>query len=402
MSATPAASAAFGHAVRVGAPNIPDRDRVLDRIAGALSRRTLSNNGPLVREFEDRLRRLTGARHCIAVTNGTVALELAVRACGLTGEVIVPSFTYVATPHALSWQGLTPVFGDVDAYGCLDPDHVRRLVTPRTSGIVGVHLLGTCCDAAGLEAVAAELGLVLLFDAAHALGSATDGRRVGTLGRAEIFSFHATKFVNSFEGGAVATDDDELAARVRAMRNFGQDDDGVVRSLGTNAKMHEISAAMGLTAVENITGLIAGNEQRHTWYADGLRDLPGIAVRGPRPADASNYSYLSVLVDPARAGVTRDEIVRRLAEENVFAKVYFHPGNHRLEPYPQERHRPLPLPRSERLAEQILVLPNSADLTADDVGLICRLIRDLVTRATGARGEPTSRPTVSVRARESS
>ncbi len=238
--------AAFSEPLHVGRPNIGDPERFLELVQGALDRRWLSNDGPLVREFESRIAAYLGVKHCVAITNGTIALEIAIRALGMTGEVIVPSFTFVATAHALHWQGLTPVFADIDPdTHCLDPESVRRLITPRTTGIIAVHLWGRPAPVAELEAIAAEFGLALLFDAAHAFGVSVGEHMVGSFGRAEVLSFHATKFFNSLEGGAIVTDDDDVAHRARLMRNFGFAGEDTVVSDGTNGKLNEICRGHG-------------------------------------------------------------------------------------------------------------------------------------------------------------
>ncbi len=212
----------FAAPLHVGRPNITDQARFSELVEGLLERRWLTNDGPLVRELEERVAAHVGVRHCVATCNGTVALEIAIRALGLTGEVIVPSYTFIATAHALHWQGLTPVFADIDPRThTLDPEAVQRAITPRTSGILGVHLWGRAAPVDDLQAIADEHGLPLLFDAAHAFSSTHRQRKIGRFGRAEVFSFHATKFFHSLEGGAIVTDDDDLAETMRLMRNFG-------------------------------------------------------------------------------------------------------------------------------------------------------------------------------------
>ncbi|WP_240468108.1 DegT/DnrJ/EryC1/StrS family aminotransferase [Streptomyces dangxiongensis] len=375
---------AFDRPLQVGSPNIPDRGRLFQRISQALDRGWLTNNGPLVREFEDRLTRLTGAAHVLATSNGTSALEVLARARGLTGEVIVPSFTYVATAHALQWQGLTPVFADIDPHtGTLDPAHVRELITERTSGIVGVHLWGRICRVDELRAIADEHGLALLYDGAHALGCELDGRAVGGFGDGEILSFHATKFINAFEGGAVLTNDPELAERVGRMRNFGFGPGREVLTFGTNAKMNEISAAMGLTALEHIDEITAANALRYEHYRAGLLGVPGVRLRGPGPGERGNDQYVVVEIDAGVTGVHRDRLLSALHEENVFAQKYFHPGCHRMRPYAQRAglHTPLPLPGTEALAERVLVLPSGPAVTPHDVDLVCELVRQVLETA---------------------
>src|SRR4051794_14306014 len=207
-------SPVFNAPVYVGRPNIGNRERLLERINDMLDRRWLSNNGPYVQEFERKVAEYLGVRHCIAMCNGTVALEIAIRATGLRGEVIVPSFTFIATAHALQWQEITPVFCDIDPRTHLiDPAQLQRLITPRTTGIIGVHTWGQPCDIEALTQIAERRGLTLLFDASHAFGCSYNGKMVGGFGAAEVFSFHATKFFNTFEGGAIVTNNDDLATK---------------------------------------------------------------------------------------------------------------------------------------------------------------------------------------------
>src|SRR4051794_35641070 len=257
----------FESPVYVGRPNIGNRERLLDRINDMLDRRWLSNNGPFVQEFERKVEKYLGVRHCIAMCNGTVALEIVIRALGLKGEVILPSFTFVATAHALQWQEITPVFCDLDPRTHnIDPTQVQRLITPRTSGIIGVHVWGRACDIEALAEIARRRNLTLLFDASHAFGCSYGGKMIGSFGAAEVFSFHATKFFNTFEGGAVVTDDDELAARIRLMKNFGFRGYDNVEYIGTNGKMSEICAAMGVTGLESLDDFVQSNRRNYDLY----------------------------------------------------------------------------------------------------------------------------------------
>jgi dTDP-4-amino-4,6-dideoxygalactose transaminase len=324
---------AFDEPLHVGRPNIGDRTRLLERIERMLDDRWLSNNGPLVREFEQRVCDHLGVRNCVATCNGTVALELAIRTTGLTGEVIVPSFTFVATAHALQWQQITPVFCDIDPITLtIDPRRVEELITPRTSGIIGVHLWEQPCAVDELSALASTRGLQLLFDAAQAFGCSASGTMIGNFGRAEVLSFHATKCVNAFEGGAVVTNDDELAARIRLMKNFGFSGYDTVVSVGTNGKMTEIAAAMGLTSLESLGDFVARNRRNHREYARRLEGVPGLSLRSYDTTERRTFNYVVVEVDASDAGLGRDELQRVLWAENVLARRYFYPGCHRMEP----------------------------------------------------------------------
>lgn len=264
---------AFTQPLHVGRPNIGNRERFLERAGQMLDRLWLTNHGPLVQEFEKRIADYVGVKHCICVCNATIGLELAIRAVGLRGEVIVPSYTFIATAHALQWQEITPVFADMDpATHNLDPARIERHITPRTTGILATHVWGRPCPVEALTEIAARRGLKLMFDAAHAFRMLAPGRMVGGFGSVEVFSFHATKFLNSLEGGAIMTNDDALATRIRLMTNFGFSDYDKVIHLGTNGKMTEACAAMGLTNLECIDDLVAVNRRNQEAYRVALED----------------------------------------------------------------------------------------------------------------------------------
>ncbi len=378
---------AFAEALHVGRPNLGDRKRLIERLNDILDRRWLSNDGPNVKLFEQRVAEITGVRHCVATCNGTMALALAIRALGLAGEVIVPSFTFVATAHALAWQGITPVFCDISAGSyTIDPAAIGPLVTPRTTGILAVHLWGRPCDTDALAEVARAHGLTLLYDAAHALACSRGGRMIGGFGRAEALSFHATKFVNSLEGGALVTDDGELAAEARRLRNFGFADADGVEGLGINGKMNEMSAAMGLTSLEAMDRIIAVNHRNYRCYWRLLADIPGVSLVPFDEREKQNYHYVTIEIDEAAAGIDRDELMRVLHAENVLARHYFYPGCHNAEPYrtmfPDAASR---LPTTERLMRRVLCLPTGETISEDTVAGICGIIRLAVAESAAVR-----------------
>ena len=370
------AAPAFPEKLHVGRPNIGDRGRFLTRLNDILDRRWLTNHGEYVIELERRIAALIGVRHCILVANGTIGLELLVRALDLSGEVIVPAFTFVATAHALQWQEITPVFADIDpATHCLDPASVEAAITPRTTGIVGVHLWGRPCAVDELAGLAARRGLKLVFDAAHAFGCSFGERMIGSFGAAEVFSFHATKIVNTFEGGAITTNDDALAEKLRLMQNFGFRGYDNVIYLGTNGKMSEVAAAMGLTNLENLDELIERNHASYRAYVRHLAGIAGVTLFSYDDRHRSNCQYLVTLVDED-APLTRDDLVAVLHAENVMARRYFHPGVHRMEPYRSRfpaAYRTLP--RTEEACRQVLVLPTGPSLSEADIEGVCGLLR---------------------------
>lgn len=372
----------FEHKLHVGQPNLGDRAYFLQRVERILDSRWFTNNGECVQELERELGSFLGVRNVIAVCNATVGLEIAIRAMPMTGEVIVPAMTFIATAHALQWQQITPVFCDIDpATHQLDPKQVEALITDRTSGILGVHVWGRPCEVDALQDIADRYRLHLMFDAAHAFGCSHRGRMIGNFGRAEVFSFHATKFFNSLEGGAIATNDDELARQIRLMTNFGFAGYDKVIHIGTNGKMNEVSAAMGLTSLRSLDEFIGVNRRNHAAYAERLARIPGMKLFRYDDAQRCNWQYVVVEYTPQPGGVTRDDLVRALWAENVIARKYFWPGCHRMEPYrtlyPRAAAR---LPHTDAVAERLLILPTGTGVALQDIerltDLLALLVRD--------------------------
>lgn len=367
---------AFAEPLHVGRPNIGNRERLMERINAMLDRRWFTNNGPYVQEFEQKLAEYTQVKHAVVMANATIAQEIAVRAASVHGEVVLPSFTFIATAHALQWQEITPVFCDV-APGThhIDPNRVEDMMTPRTTAIIGVHVWGAPCDIEALTEIAHRRGLHLMFDAAHAIGCSYRGKMIGGFGEAEIVSFHATKFLNSFEGGAVLTNDDQLADRMRYMRNFGFAGIDRVDYVGTNGKMTEVAAAMGLTSLECVDDIIAVNQRNYRAYQQGLAGLPGIQLYAYDEAEKNNFQYVIVEVDEAQAGVSRDLLVRILHAENVLARRYFYPGCHHMEPYRSYYpHARLLLPETEKLTQRVMSLPTGTAVGVEEIQQICQIV----------------------------
>jgi dTDP-4-amino-4,6-dideoxygalactose transaminase len=376
-------SPAFQEPLHVGRPNIGNRDQLLSDVSAIVDNRWLTNHGPFVTQFEQELCRYLGVKHCITMCNGTVALEIAIRALGLQGEVIVPSFTFIATAHALQWQGLTPVFADIDPHTHnLDPRSVEKLITPRTTGLIGVHLWGRPCAIEALQQIASDRNLKLLFDAAHAFGCSHHGQMIGNFGDAEVLSFHATKVFNTFEGGAIATNDDDLAARIRLMKNFGFAGYDEVIYVGTNGKLNEVSAAMGLTNLQSLGDFINANRCNYHHYHQLLADIPGLALIHYDETEQCNFHYLAVEVEARLTGLQRDDLIKVLHAENVLARRYFWPGCHRMEPYRSDfPNAHLQLPHTEDLAARILVLPTGAAIGRAEIEAIAAILRAAIDQA---------------------
>jgi dTDP-4-amino-4,6-dideoxygalactose transaminase len=374
---------AFKEKLHVGRPNIGNRDRLLERINDILDRRWLTNNGPYVQEFEQHIAELIGVKHCIATCNATIALEIAIRAAGLKGEVIIPSFTFIATAHALQWQEITPVFCDVDpqTHG-IDPERIESMITPKTTGIIGVHLWGQPCNIEALSNIAKKHNLKLIFDAAHAFGCSHKGQMIGNFGEMEVFSFHATKFLNSFEGGAIVTNSDELATKIRLMENFGFAGMDNAIYVGTNGKMSEVSAAMGLTSLESIDDFIQINYRNYQKYAEELYQVPGVSLFRYDSTEKCTYQYIVLEVDESITCVSRDTLIEILHDNNIIARKYFYPGCHKMEPYRSHYpHASLLLPETETLAKKVLILPTGTSISELQIQSISKIIKDVINEA---------------------
>jgi dTDP-4-amino-4,6-dideoxygalactose transaminase len=377
----------FEEKLHVGRPNIGNRDRLLERINDILDRRWLTNNGPYVQEFEKKIADFIGVKHCIATCNATIALEIAIRAAGLKGEVIIPSFTFIATAHALQWQEITPVFCDIDPLThTIDTKKIESMITPRTTGIIGVHLWGQACNIEILCEIASKHNLKLIFDAAHAFGCSYKGQMIGNFGELEVFSFHATKFLNSFEGGAIVTNDDELAAKIRLMENFGFAGLDNAIYVGTNGKMSEVSAAMGVTSLESIDEFIEVNYQNYKSYEHELLGFPGISLFKYNKAEKCTYQYIVLEIDESITCISRDQIIDILHSNNVIARRYFYPGCHRMKPYSSYfPHAGLLLPETEKLSDRVLILPTGTSIDKAQIQSITKIIKDVIGEAINNR-----------------
>lgn len=365
----------FPLALHVGAPQLPQIESLLPQLETVLRSGRLSNDGPQVQDFEGELADFLGVKHALAICNGTLAWMLLLKAQGLSGEVIVPSFTFPATVHVLDWLNLKPVFCDVDLIShSLDPQKIESLITPQTSAILGVHLWGNACHVEALEQIARKHRLALFFDAAHALGCRYQGQQVGGFGDAEMFSLHATKFVHSLEGGVIATHSDRLAAEIRRLRNFGYQQ-GQVFSIGLNAKMNELSACIGRHMLQQMPQLLIANQACLNAYQQQLSDLPGITLFQAGPGRDINAQYVVLQVEDSYA-LSRDQLWQVLQAEGVLARRYFYPAVHQSQPY-QDLYSNLALPVTEKLARQTLVLPTGSQMSQASITKICELLNRL-------------------------
>lgn len=366
----------FPEPIYVTRPVLPAPSALAARVEQIWSTQWLTNAGAQHVELEDAVRRHLQVGQLSLFNNGTVALLCAIRALDLAGEVITTPFTFPATPHALSWSGITPVFADIDPDRLtLDPAKVEACITPRTTGILPVHVYGVPCDVDALAAIARKHGLRLLYDGAHAFGMRIRGAGIGTFGDATMFSFHATKLFHTAEGGAVACADPALRHKIERLKNFGIADQETVECVGLNGKMNELQAALGLEVLPLLAAEIARRDTVLRRYRERLGAVPGLRLMPSLDGVEGSHQYCTVRIDAAAFGPSRDEVQQRLKTYNVFARKYFYPLCSDYESY---RHLPSAgpdgLPIARAAAAQVLCLPLYGSLSPDAVDTICDII----------------------------
>jgi dTDP-4-amino-4,6-dideoxygalactose transaminase len=366
----------FDAPIYVTSPLLPPLEAVTARLADVWSSGWITNNGRQQELLEDALRAYLRVSRLSLFNNGTIALFTALRALDLRGEVITTPFTFPATPHALAWSGVTPVFADLDPVRLtLDPARVEEAVTSRTTGILAVHVYGIPCDVDGLQQVADRHGLKLVYDGAHAFGTTVNGAGIGTFGDLTMFSFHATKLFHTAEGGALACRDDAMRHRINQLKNFGIIDPETVSSIGLNGKMNELQAALGLAVLDCLPAEIAKRKILLQLYRRLLGALPGVTVMEEPPGVESSYQYCAIRIDEGRFGSSRDAVHGELLKHNVISRKYFFPLCSDYACY-----RDLPsadparLPVAGLAARQVLCLPLYGSLPPAFVQCICDII----------------------------
>jgi len=347
-------------------------------LKGIWASRWLTNNGPVVRRFTAELANKLGTDNVSLFNNGTLALQVGLQALGVSGEVITTPFTFVATTHALQWNGIRPVFVDIEPnHYTLDPDQVEAAITPWTTAILAVHVYGHPCKVNALRDIARRHNVKLIFDAAHAFGVDIQGVPISAFGDMSMFSFHATKLFHSLEGGMLVFAEAPLNRTVDYLKNFGFENETEVVMPGTNAKMNEIQALMGELVLRYLPEIIADRRAIYERYRSNLGGTPGIRFVPPFDRDVTyNYAYMPIEIDPEEFGVGRDVIYEQLKTYNVFARRYFYPLVCDFACY---RGVPVssPLTVARRVADRILTLPIYPDLALEDVDRICEMIRSM-------------------------
>jgi dTDP-4-amino-4,6-dideoxygalactose transaminase len=379
--------AAFNEPLYVTRPRVPDRARFSALVDRVFEARWFTNDGALVRHLEAALTRLLDAGACAAFCNGTVALQAAVKALDLTGRVITTPFTFPATVHAIQWMNLEPVFCDIDrrTYN-LDPARVAEAMGPEVSGVLPVHVFGAPCDVEAFETLAARTGVKILYDAAHAFGVRAKGRSIVNWGDLSVLSFHATKLFHSAEGGAIAGPSPAMRERLSRLRNFGIVNEDEVAGTGTNGKMSELHAALGLALLDDHAQEVEARGRLVARYRAGLEALAGLTFQQVPDGTVPNHSYFTVEVDAAGFGLSRDELHVALKAERIIARKYFFPlcsTNAAYAALPSAH--PSRLPHATALAAQVLSLPLFGELDPSDVDRIVDAIARIQSKAAAVR-----------------
>lgn len=350
----------------------------MEEYVGYLSRiwdtHLLTNMGPLHQEFERKLTDFLGVPGCLAFANGHTALETAIQALGITGEVITTPYTFASTTHAIVRNGLTPVFCDIrEDNFTLDADKIEPLITEKTRAILPVHVYGQICDAEKIRRIADKYHLRVIYDAAHAFGETLNGVGVSNLGDASVFSFHATKCFHSVEGGAVASGNQSLLLKAYQLKNFGIMGEDNVVSVGGNAKMSEFHAAMGLCNLNHFDEILEGRRRVAEQYRSRLAGLDGVKLLPKQPGVKENYAYFPILLDERVFGKSRDQVYDQLAEQGIHARRYFYPLTKDFTCY-RSQFGSQQTPVAEYVTNRILCLPMYDSLKESDVDRICDIV----------------------------
>jgi dTDP-4-amino-4,6-dideoxygalactose transaminase len=377
----------FNEPVYVTRPILPDLKLFASRLQDVWDSRWLANGGPQHQVFEQKVREALKVPNLSLFNNGTIALLVAVQSLRLQGEVITTPFTFPATTHVLSWNGITPVFCDVDPQTMtLDPTKLEELITNRTSGILGVHVYGIPCDVHAIGRIAERHGLRVIYDAAHAFQTEIDSIGIGNFGDISMFSFHPTKLFHSGEGGCLTYADPNLKARIDLLKNFGIKNEVEVIMPGINGKMNELQALLGQLVLDIVAEERSRRAVVRRRYEEELKGISGLAFPHIPPSTIDSLQYLVIRIDAERFGASRDDVFATLRELNIHARKYFFPLT---SDYPCYRNlptaRPELLPEAHRTAQEVLCLPFYGELPLETVSIICEAIRSVPAQAGRAR-----------------
>lgn len=358
--------------ITVTSPLLPSLEEFMPYLQDIWDRKWLTNNGHYHKELEKALCEYLKVPYISLFTNGTLPLMCALQALRITGEVITTPYSFVATTHSLWWNGIKPVFVDIDPVtGNIDPDKIEAAITPRTTAIMPVHVYGNPCDTQRIQEIADKYGLKVIYDAAHAFGVEVNGESVLNAGDMSTLSFHATKVYNTIEGGALICHDEQTKKRIDYLKNFGFAGETTVIAPGINGKMDEVRAAYGLLNLKQVDAAIEARHQVAVRYREALRNVKGIRVMEDIPGVRHNYAYFPIFIDAEEYGMTRDELYFKMKEQDVLGRRYFYPLISEFSTYRGLESASLEnLSIAHQLAASVICLPMYAGLTNEEVDRI--------------------------------
>ena len=362
--------------ITVTSPLLPNLEEFTDSLKEIWESKWITNNGQFHQKLEAALAEYLKVPYVSLFTNGTLPLLTALQALRITGEVITTPYSFVATTHALWWNGIKPVFVDIDpSTGNIDPQKIEAAITPRTTAILPVHVYGKPCDTEAIQAIADKYGLKVIYDAAHAFGVEVNGESLLNAGDMSTLSFHATKVFNTIEGGAMVMHDEKTKQRIDYLKNFGFANEIEVVGPGINSKMDEIRSAYGLLNLKQVDAAIAARQKVAVAYRKALRNVDGISFWDDMPGVRHNYSYFPIFVDAEKYGLTRDELYMKMKDQGVWGRRYFYPLISEFSTYRGlESSRPDNLPNAHRMADTVICLPMHHALSENDLNRIINSI----------------------------
>ena len=355
--------------ITVTSPLLPNLDDFNEMLKQIWESKWITNNGSFHKQLEKELAAYLKVPYISLFTNGTLPLITALQALRITGEVITTPYSFVATTHALWWNGIKPVFVDIDPRtGNINPDKIEAAITPKTTAIMPVHVYGKPCDTKRIQEIADQYGLKVIYDAAHAFGVEVNGESILNAGDLSTLSFHATKVYNTVEGGAMVMHDERMKKRIDYLKNFGFANETTVVGPGINSKMDEIRSAYGLLNLRQVDNAIEARHQVAIKYREALRDIEGITFFDDMPGVRHNYSYFPIFVDEKKYGMTRDELYFKMKEQNVLGRRYFYPLISEFTTYRGlESARPENLSEAHKMADNVICLPMHHALSDEDI-----------------------------------
>ena len=362
--------------ITVTSPLLPNLDEFTESLKEIWESKWITNNGQFHQKLEAALAEYLKVPYVSLFTNGTLPLLTALQALRITGEVITTPYSFVATTHALWWNGIKPVFVDIDSStGNIDPQKIEAAITPRTTAILPVHVYGKPCDTEAIQAIADKYGLKVIYDAAHAFGVEVNGESLLNAGDMSTLSFHATKVFNTIEGGAMVMHDEKTKQRIDYLKNFGFANEVEVVGPGINSKMDEIRSAYGLLNLKQVDAAIAARQKVAVAYRKALRNVDGISFWDDMPGVRHNYSYFPIFVDAEKYGMTRDELYMKMKDQGVWGRRYFYPLISEFSTYRGlESSRPENLPNAHMMADTVICLPMHHALTEEEIDKIIMVI----------------------------